>query len=78
MTYIPETRQVKQDYAWAGYPSQSVARAEAFDRWLAKHDIELAEQLGWKPLGSHIDYDGPLEFAGVGEDGLPVWERKVS
>lgn len=31
---------------------------------------------GWFPLGSHLEFEGPLEFSDeLGGDGLPRWER---
>lgn len=33
---------------------------------------------GWFEFGSHVEFDGPMEFSTeVGEDGLPRWERHV-
>lgn len=38
--------------------------------------VEAAAQLGWEPFGSHVDRKPDnLAFAGIGQDGLPVWER---
>jgi hypothetical protein len=31
----------------------------------------------WAPFGTHVACAVRLDFAGVGEDGLPVWERVV-
>lgn len=30
---------------------------------------------GWSPFGTHVDIEGPLEFAGLDEAGMPQWER---
>jgi hypothetical protein len=30
---------------------------------------------GWFIFGTHLDYEGPLEFWGTDVDGLPIWER---
>lgn len=45
--------------------------------WYA--DPALAQRVadGWVPFGFHVAYQGIrwLEFDGVGDDGLPIWER---
>jgi hypothetical protein len=34
---------------------------------------------GWDPFGTNVDRPGPLEFSDeVGEDGLPLWERRLT
>ncbi len=48
---------------------------------MAEMYLELKRNLaippdGWKTLGYHLDTAVPLEFWGVGEDGLPIWERE--
>lgn len=32
---------------------------------------------GWHPFGTHVDCQVLLEFFGMDEGGLPVWERVV-
>lgn len=48
------------------------------DRW-RREAFRLAKLAGWSPLGSHVDqHDVELEFAGVGVEGVPLWERPVT
>jgi len=32
---------------------------------------------GWQTFGSNLDWKGDLEFWGLSEDGLPIWERRL-
>jgi hypothetical protein len=42
--------------------------------WAEAH--RMAKRAGWSTFGAHTDQpDLILEFEGVAEDGLPIWER---
>lgn len=81
------TEQIRNFYSWAyawrtkddegatDLSTQRFLQRAEFNKWLFQHDSDLAKQLGWSRFGTHLDYDGSLEFAGEGEDGLPEWER---
>ncbi|WP_263730002.1 hypothetical protein [Cellulomonas sp. SG140] len=56
-------------------------------RWIAGADLPASEVtmiewkrerfviVGWFPLGTHADYQGPVEFWPAPEGELPSWER---
>jgi hypothetical protein len=54
-------RNLRKDHLMSNHPLPEMAAAED----------------GWVPFGSHVDQPNiRLEFMGVGDDGLPTWERK--
>lgn len=50
---------------------------EAFaDLLTAYRELCASAPDGWFPFGHHVDKGvSNLEFHGVGQDGLPIWER---
>lgn len=40
--------------------------------------FEAARLFGWEPFGTYADDPAPLEFAGEGEDGFPLFERRIN
>jgi hypothetical protein len=69
--YTPSTDQVREGYAYTsrGNGEDRVLHFETFDRWLAKHDAEVAatalEEFARKAQQDAVDQLGMIGFARV-------------